>query len=291
MPEVSVIVPAYYSHATIESCLASLERQTFRDFETIVVDSTPDEQTVALVRGRFPAVVVHHASHRLLPHEARNEGASRASGVVLTFTDPDCVASAEWLAVLAAAHRDGHPVVGGAIGTDGGWWSRAVHMTKFAWWLPGGAPSARPDIATANASYARAVWDAVGPFHGARFAGDSDMNWRVRARGGHVWFEPRAIVRHTHMSGPLAFVRERFRRGLDFGRTRVERRAWSRARCVAYIALSPLLPAVMLARAGRYAAASGQAGEWAITLPVQMAGHAAWCAGEAVAHAERVWAR
>jgi len=38
-PAVSVIVPVYRSEATLGLCLARLAAQTFRDFETILVDS------------------------------------------------------------------------------------------------------------------------------------------------------------------------------------------------------------------------------------------------------------
>ena len=41
-PAVSVIIPAYNSHDTLAGCLEALSRQTFQDFETLVVDSGPD---------------------------------------------------------------------------------------------------------------------------------------------------------------------------------------------------------------------------------------------------------
>jgi CDP-glycerol glycerophosphotransferase len=40
-PAVSVIVAAYNSEDFLPRCLDSLENQTFRDFETIVVNSSP----------------------------------------------------------------------------------------------------------------------------------------------------------------------------------------------------------------------------------------------------------
>lgn len=67
-PEVSVIIPAYYSDGTVCACLAALERQTFPDFEIIIVDSTPDGRTSSLVKGRFPRVRVYQHPHRLLCH-------------------------------------------------------------------------------------------------------------------------------------------------------------------------------------------------------------------------------
>jgi glycosyltransferase involved in cell wall biosynthesis len=289
--EVSVIIPAYYSHETIGSCLEALERQTFRNFEVIVVDSTPDGRTAALVRRRFPSVTLNHYGERLLPHAARNQGVVLAKGNILVFTDPDCRARPDWLGALMGAHHAGHEAVGGAIENDGGCWNTAVHMAKFSWWLPGGRAGSRPDIAAANSSYSRALWETVGPFLGTRFAGDSALNWRVRAGGRQIWFEPKAAVAHRHQSGFLRFLNERFVRGRDFGATRVERQEWSRGRCFLYLVLMPLLPFVMTWRAARYAFGSGHAITWILVSLVVLLGNAAWCGGEAVSHWEGIWKR
>lgn len=48
-PAASVILPAFLSHETIAACLRSLRRQTFGGFETILVDSYPDEAIARFV--------------------------------------------------------------------------------------------------------------------------------------------------------------------------------------------------------------------------------------------------
>ena len=53
-PRVSVVIPAFCSHQTIGSCLTALRSQSFRDFESIVVDSSPDARTSEVVVERFP---------------------------------------------------------------------------------------------------------------------------------------------------------------------------------------------------------------------------------------------
>ncbi|HVS63108.1 MAG TPA: glycosyltransferase [Thermoanaerobaculia bacterium] len=50
-PRVSVVIPAYRSHATIAGCLAALRQQEYRSFEVVVVDSSPDERTAREVRA------------------------------------------------------------------------------------------------------------------------------------------------------------------------------------------------------------------------------------------------
>src|SRR5688572_1234839 len=112
MPRVSVIIPAYNSQATIAATLEALRRQAFEDFEAIVVDSSPGEETARLVADRFPEVRFQRSRQRLLPHGARNRGVEMAAGELLVFTDPDCVPAPDWLASLVSAHDQGNPVVG-----------------------------------------------------------------------------------------------------------------------------------------------------------------------------------
>lgn len=103
----SVIIPARNEAATIEAVLASVLASTHRQFEVIVVDDRSTDDTaerVAAVARRDPRV-------RLVPGEelpdgwlgkpwACHQGAARATGQVLLFTDadtshaPDLLASA-----------------------------------------------------------------------------------------------------------------------------------------------------------------------------------------------------
>jgi GT2 family glycosyltransferase len=285
-PGASVILPAYHSAATIAASLQSLARQTFTDFEVIVVDSSGDDLTGAIVRDRFPqARYVHHPA-RLLPHEARNLGAREARGRVLVFTDPDCAADPAWLERLMAHHGRGPALVGGAVGCGAGWWNRSVHAAKFPWWLPESPAGPRPEIPSGNSSMAREIWDRVGGFRGEFFAGDSELCWRARRAGYPIWFEPRAPVTHVEHSGLLPFARERFRRGRDFGAMRIEVGRWSRAACVGRLTTAAIVPALMTWRSARYAVRGGYVGRWLTTLPVQILANSLWSAGEALAHAK-----
>jgi GT2 family glycosyltransferase len=283
MPRVSVLIPAYHSGATLPECLDSLRRQTFRDFEVVVVNSSPEPHTAKLVRERFPEVHFEQCAARLLPHAARNRAVSRAAGDILVFTDPDCRLHDEALARLVAAQDCGWEVVGGAIeNADRGWRTLGVHLAKFAWWLPGGRPGFRPDLPTAILSCARSVWDRVGPFDETAWCGDSMLMVRYREANGTPWFEPAAVAFHHHEES--GFLGERYARGRDYGAHRPRQRQWRRLRIAAQVALLPFLPLLMTARIIRYAASSRRLGEALLTLPLILAGNTAWCLGEAVSH-------
>jgi glycosyltransferase involved in cell wall biosynthesis len=284
------VLPAYRSDRTIGGCLAALRRQTVPPAEVIVVNSSPGDRTRSIVTGSFPEVVYVESGERLLPHAARNLGASRASGDVVVFTDPDCEAAPDWIERLLGAHAAGHELVVGSMGAAGrGRLERGVHLVKFWWLLPGLAPGRRWIAPTANAAYSRRMWEAAGPFEGSRFASDGVTSWHAsRLAGQEPWFEPRARVNHRHAGGVGALWRERVGRGEEFGAIRMDWERWSRARAAAHALAYPALPALVLVRSARAARRAGWLRDWLVTLPTQAVGQLGWSTGELRAHVRRV---
>jgi GT2 family glycosyltransferase len=283
-PHVSVVIPAYYSDETIADCLQSLRDQRFQDFETIVVNSSPEERTRRIVE-QFEEVRFEQSEGRLLPHAARNRGVSQARGELLVFTDPDCRARPDWLERMVRAHEDGHALVCGAIELNGaGWFEQGVHLCKYSWRLSGlpGGPSWVGG--TANASCTRAVWESVGPFDGERYAGDALFSWRAAEKGWPPWFEPGAVVEHRYIGSAISLWRERLERGDDFAMARTMFEQWRRGRAALYLLAGPLLPGVVLVRNAGDAIEAGWLRPFLLTLPLQFLGHVAWSIGEARAH-------
>jgi len=84
MPSISVVVPCYNGGKFLDQLTASLARQTFRDFEIVVVnDGSTDPATQGKLAALDPAIRVIHQENRGLS-AARNAGfsASRADLVM-----------------------------------------------------------------------------------------------------------------------------------------------------------------------------------------------------------------
>lgn len=282
VPRVSVIIPAYYSAETMATCLNALRDQIFQDFETIVVNSSPEERTRQIVTMCFPEVTFKQSPRRLLPHAARNRGVNLARGELLVFTDPDCRAMPDWLDRLVTAHEAGHAVVSGSMELDSNsWFERGIHLCKFFWALSGLPPGPCWIVPTANASYTREVWEVIGPFDGEYFHGDALLSWQAAANGYQPWFEPQATVAHRHGGNVASFWRERIERGQEFAQARTVFEQWSWWRVAVYLVLLPVLPLFVLLRAGGDALKSAWGWRFVVTLPLQFIGHLAWSLGEA----------
>ncbi len=287
-PQVSIILPAYYSDGSIAQCLEAICAQTFQEFEVIVVNSSPETLTQEIVK-RFPRVVFHQSSTRLLPHAARNVGVSLASGSLLVFTDPDCLPQPDWLANLARPIGAGWSVVQGSVEPkDGSYVERGVHFCKRFSLLKGSRPYTPWVVSTLNVCYSRSAWDAAGPLDGDLFCGDALLGWRAAARGYPARFEPGAVVESIHDASFGGLIRERYARGREFAAARAGYENWDRWRSAIFVLASPALLAVVLMRAGRSAAAAGCARDFFLTIPVQLAGQLAWILGESRHYAARV---
>ena len=86
--KISVIIPTYNSKRSLERALDSVFAQTFKDFETIVVDDGSADATESMVRVNYPeATLLQQANSGV--SKARNCGVEIASGDYLAFLDAD----------------------------------------------------------------------------------------------------------------------------------------------------------------------------------------------------------
>ena len=108
MTKVSIIIPTLNEEKRLPRCLLSLFRQSFHDFEIIIVDSGSEDRTVEIAH-KFGARVLFEP--QLGFAVAKNFGASEAKGELLIFTDADSEHPKDWLArMVEHFQRDEHVV-------------------------------------------------------------------------------------------------------------------------------------------------------------------------------------
>jgi glycosyltransferase involved in cell wall biosynthesis len=107
MPTVSVVVPCYNGGKFLDQLTASLARQTFRDFETVVVnDGSTDPLTLKKLAALGPEIRVVTQENRGLS-AARNAGIAAASAdIVLVLDCDDQLEPAYLFKALAALQAD-----------------------------------------------------------------------------------------------------------------------------------------------------------------------------------------
>jgi glycosyltransferase involved in cell wall biosynthesis len=102
---ISVIIPVHDENRYLPELFASLEKQTFSDFEVILVDDGSSDGSYATCENqsvfdyRFH---VYHNNRNYGVSHARNIGLANAKGAYLTFVDADDVIDKDYLSVLYA---------------------------------------------------------------------------------------------------------------------------------------------------------------------------------------------
>jgi GT2 family glycosyltransferase len=211
-PAVSVCVIAFNSGGVLGACLESLAAQTFRDFETIVIDNgSPDPRDAQAARAAGIEPVVN--AENLGFAGAGNQGAALARGRWYALLNADAAADPHWLEelVAAAARRPqvkvftsrqlmaddptrldglgdvmsgyGIPYRGGYLGRDPG------DTAEGEVFSPCGAAM----------MIDRELFLSMGGFDERFFCyvEDVDLGYRLRLAGHATVVAPRAVVRHV----------------------------------------------------------------------------------------------
>jgi len=288
-PKLSVIVASYESAKTIEACLESLRKQrTGRAFEVIAVDSGADGAAL-LIERRFPEVRLCSFSERKFCGAARNWAMGIARGEIVAFVDADCVARPDWVENLLEAHETPAPVIGGAIANGNpeslvGW---AAYFCEFSRWMPGTPPQWLDDIAGANISYKRELFDRYGPFIEGTYCSDTEYHWRLGRDGIRLRFEPRSVVAHRNIERLGQFLVHEFDHGRSFGRVHQSVKGfsfWTRAAKAAGVPLGILRKLATITtnimRNRTYLP------QFVAALPLLILGVVFWCVGQGAGYAE-----
>jgi glycosyltransferase involved in cell wall biosynthesis len=186
-PAISVIVPALNEEKYIMNVFDGLGRQTFRDFETIVVDGNSSDGTRSVARKHARVVVERRKGIAV----ARNTGARIARGGILVFLDADTKPSRAALEAYIDAFRDG-----GVVAATGpilplektstrvrlGYEFVSVLFVKLSILF------GRPSVVGSNFAVRKSVFDRVGGFND-KFVTyeDWDLSLKLRKEGRIVY--------------------------------------------------------------------------------------------------------
>jgi glycosyltransferase involved in cell wall biosynthesis len=87
-PDVSVIIPTYNRRAMVLEAIDSVQTQSIREFELIVVDDGSTDGSAEHLKGLTKAVRIERIEHRG-PAAARNRGVALARAPLIAFLDSD----------------------------------------------------------------------------------------------------------------------------------------------------------------------------------------------------------
>ncbi|MFN2431810.1 MAG: hypothetical protein ABR599_03155 [Gemmatimonadota bacterium] len=278
----------------LERSLDALRRQVDPPAFEVVVAHPPGLPGVEELARRFPEATFVRAEglrgftgrggSREHHDELRARGLATARGEIVGLLEDHAVPDPHWCARVAQAHREDVAAVGGAIenGVDRplAW---AVYFCDFGRYqnpLPPGAPAT---VSDANVAYKRPALQAVRPVWQDSFR-EPAVNAALRAAGQRLALAPEVVVyQHRDDLRLRSAVAERFIWGRSYAAARAGGTGLSRR--ATYVALSPLLPGVLLLRMIRNVLRRGRCrGAFAKALPLTALLTASWSAGELIGY-------
>jgi glycosyltransferase involved in cell wall biosynthesis len=190
MTRVSVVVPTRNRAAFLPRLLAALGRQTYDDFEVVIVDDASTDNTWEILQSWCG---VNRRAFRKDSaggsYAARNRGWIEADGSLIAFTDDDCLPEPGWLSALVA--RVTEPEV---VGVQGRTLARPGEVTPFTHQIE--QTHGGPPYRTCNVLYRRSELERQFGFEDQlRWYADNIFGLRARASGSIV-FSPEAVVLH-----------------------------------------------------------------------------------------------
>lgn len=190
-PAFSIIVPVYNRPAEVADLLRSLDEQTDKDFEIIIVE---DGSTVSCKAEAEAYTSRVNLKYFYKSNEgrsiARNYGIGRADADFFVFVDSDCILPPDYIASLKEcliqnpADCFGGPDAAHESFSD---LQKAINFSMTSFLTTGGIRGGKVQLEkfvprTFNMGYSRAVYEKVGGFR-EMFSEDIDMSTRIRLAG------------------------------------------------------------------------------------------------------------
>jgi GT2 family glycosyltransferase len=219
---VTVVVPTLAADETLHECLASLECQTFCDFEIIVVDNSARHAVPGSDRVRVIA-----NDRNVGFGAAVNQAFRQSAAPYMAVLNDDATAQSGWLEALLAAIEP-RPDVGMCASqvrdaVDGRLDSAGMLLcldgsSKQRGHLESPASYARKEevlLPSGSAAlYRREMLEEIGLFDESFFlyCEDTDLGLRARWAGWECLYVPEAVVEHrySHSSGKASSLKARY---------------------------------------------------------------------------------
>lgn len=183
---VSVIIPTKNSGATLDRCLLSFSRQSYSNFEIILVDNFSKDNTVD-ISSKYSTRLIQTRAART---EARNIGAASSAGEWILSLDSDMEVSPTVIEECVTLSRVGYDAIiipEASVGE--GFWAKCKALEKSAY--------IGDDLIEASRFFKRSIFEAVGGYDFELEAGeDWDLNQRIRRAGHNIGRISTMVLHH-----------------------------------------------------------------------------------------------
>lgn len=209
----SIVIPNWNGRHHLQTCLSSLQAQTYPDIEVIVADNASTDGSQQLIWNHYPTFIIEQLPVNRGFTGACNAGMRVASGEFVALLNNDTEVDPNWAAEIVSAferypavgflaskmllfdERDRFHTAGDYYRVDGRPGNRGV------WEKDEGQYDKEEYVFSAcggSSVYRRVMLEDVGLLDDDYFFSDEDLDlaWRAQLKGYSCLYVPRAIVYH-----------------------------------------------------------------------------------------------
>ncbi|MBN2892278.1 MAG: glycosyltransferase [Bacteroidales bacterium] len=222
----SVIVPVFNRPDEVEELLDSLKKQTFGDFEVVIVEDGSQIDCKKEVEKYSDSLKIKYFfKENEKPAIARNYGVERAEGEFVVFVDSDCIIPADYFEkVITYLKNEDVEVYGGPDAADPDFsnMQKAISYSMTAFFttgnIRGGEKVDKFYPRSFNLGVKKSVFDEMGGFPVTKMHPGEDMVFAIELikRGYKTKLFKNAFVYHKRRNTLKSFFKQVFK----FGKTR-----------------------------------------------------------------------
>ncbi len=223
----SIIIPLYNRPQEIQELLETLTRQTYRQFEVLVIEDGSVNDAAAVVNSFTGRLSI---SYYVKANEgqgfARNYGFTKARGDYFIIFDSDCLIPADYLqAVNNRLNTDWLDAYGGPDDAHPSFTAiqQAISYAMTSPFTTGGIRGSKKNMGgqfhprSFNMGLSRQAWQRAGGFIITRLGEDIEYSIRIHSYGFKIGLIPGAKVYHKRRTSFLQYYKQLH----FFGRARI----------------------------------------------------------------------
>ena len=223
MPKYSIIIPIYNRPNEAEELLESLAKQTYKNFDILMIEDGSTEDCEAIVKTYSNELdITYHFKINSGPGDSRNVGMSMASGDYFIFFDSDCIIPPQYFEEVEK-HLAETPLdaFGGPDSADSSFSKvqKAINYAMTSIITTGGIRGKKNKLdqyqaRSFNMGIRREVYDKVGGYTDVTPGEDPDLSYRIMNAGFRVGLIERAYVFHKRRVDFSKFIKQVYRFGV-----------------------------------------------------------------------------
>ena len=217
MKKISILIPAYNEEKYISTCLESLLKIGYKNYEIIVCDNGSTDKTCEKIK-EYPEVVLVHEKIKG-PNAARNKAFSVSKGEIVVTIDADSVPVGDWFNnAIKHFNKSGVVAVSGICKLDSKriyslfvFWVQKSLFFRFVHFFVHRILKKYGLMFGANAWYTRDALMKIGGFKNEiEFYGDDAHTAEMLTMVGRIIYDPKVIVltsaRRYEGNGPFRVI-------------------------------------------------------------------------------------